>query len=106
MIAYVMRRLRMEYDDALALVRKYRPLVTPNEGFEKQLRLWRELEWSRYDNAEISKVKERYLVWLRERQEMSKKDEEERNKSRAQAVGKLTAFFAARRAEREKIESD
>ncbi|KAH8724940.1 protein-tyrosine phosphatase-like protein, partial [Phaeosphaeriaceae sp. PMI808] len=36
-IAYMMRVLRMSYEDALAAVVEVRPIVAPNEGFARQL---------------------------------------------------------------------
>ena len=37
-IMYVMRKHGVSYDEALALVRQKRPQVSPNSGFQKQLR--------------------------------------------------------------------
>ena len=36
-LAYIMTENNMKYDDALKCVRKYRPEVEPNAGFERQL---------------------------------------------------------------------
>ena len=39
-IAFLMRRLGIGYLDALSFVRRKRPVVKPNMGFEQQLRAW------------------------------------------------------------------
>jgi len=39
-IMYLMRKTRRDYDTVLADVRKVRPMVSPNWGFESQLREW------------------------------------------------------------------
>lgn len=36
-IAFIMNKYRMTYQDALEYVKKERPVVQPNKGFEKQL---------------------------------------------------------------------
>lgn len=39
-LAYLIRYHDLDYDTALAAVRKTRPIACPNRGFEKQLREW------------------------------------------------------------------
>ncbi|KAF2182468.1 hypothetical protein K469DRAFT_478194, partial [Zopfia rhizophila CBS 207.26] len=39
-VAYLMRKLEIDYPTALVLVRKYRDVVNPKEGFEKKLQHW------------------------------------------------------------------
>ena len=36
-IAYIMFKLSISYDEALAMMQKLRPIVLPNNGFAKQL---------------------------------------------------------------------
>ena len=37
-IAYIMREFRMIYEEAFELVKKYRPIIKPNDGFVQQLK--------------------------------------------------------------------
>ncbi|KAJ0389363.1 hypothetical protein P43SY_010300 [Pythium insidiosum] len=41
-MAYLMQNHSMGYDDALALVKRQRPVAQPNAGFEAQLRAFAE----------------------------------------------------------------
>lgn len=42
MISYIMKKEKMSFKDAIALVRKSRPSVLPNLGFERQLKRYEE----------------------------------------------------------------
>lgn len=39
-IAFLMRELRIAYFDAFSYVRRKRPVIRPNAGFQKQLQCW------------------------------------------------------------------
>lgn len=54
MIAFVMEDMDFDYDTALRYVRQRRAKANPNEGFVKQLELWRRLNYSIRDaNGEL-----------------------------------------------------
>lgn len=40
-----MRTLKLSYAAALSLAKESRPLICPNEGFERQLQLWQRCEY-------------------------------------------------------------
>ncbi|KAL4778059.1 protein-tyrosine phosphatase-like protein [Aspergillus varians] len=48
-VAYIMRSLFIPYADALALARVSRRLITPNVGFEWQLRIWEHCGYEVFD---------------------------------------------------------
>ena len=59
-IAYIMWKKKMKYDDVLNFVKQKRPIVDPNEGFVKQLKLFeKELEKNEYDinNIKFDEIK-------------------------------------------------
>ena len=60
-IAYLMWKDKMKYDDALDFVQKKRFIVYPNEGFREQLKLFEnELKKNNYD---INKIKFNEIKW-------------------------------------------
>lgn len=63
-----MRKQRLSYDDALRLVKKSRPIAQPNPGFEEQLRLWEECDYSIYVEGKIGIFKDRYQTWRRDQE--------------------------------------
>ena len=62
-----MRRYELAYAEALDLVKKQRPCVMPNKGFEEQLRIWERCEYDLHhgDGTE----KKDYLEWKRREKE-------------------------------------
>lgn len=79
-IAYIMRKEKLDFEAALAKVKRKRGIVKPNEGFQKQLRLWAEMEYGileadtnaveeqsdAEDGRQLIKMKEVYLKWKEE----------------------------------------
>ena len=61
-IAYLMWKNKMKFDDALQLVQKLRPIVWPNEGFKDQLKLFEKL-LNEY-NYDIDKIKFKEVKWI------------------------------------------
>ena len=41
-VAYLMKYKKMNFDDAITLIRKNRPIAHPNSGFTKQLKIYQE----------------------------------------------------------------
>lgn len=65
-----MRKHHLSYDDAIRLVKKDRPIAQPNFGFEEQLRLWEECEYSIYVEGKVGVMKEQYKKWKRDQEGM------------------------------------
>ena len=73
-----MRTLGLSYDTALSLARESRPLIMPNPGFQRQLRVWEECQCDVYlqepDTTSIpsSPVVEKpaYKVWKQQRDDL------------------------------------
>lgn len=94
-VAQIMRQTKVDYDTALARARTYRDIITPNEGFESQLRLWGEMGCSiRRDNGEL---KHQYVAWKAEKDRTVAAGEEEKNRVRAKSMASMAAEFGARR---------
>ena len=54
-IAYLMRKHGMSYDDALALCKERRPIINPNPGFKKQLQQFeKEIRQPKLDAGAVS----------------------------------------------------
>ncbi|KAL2818410.1 protein-tyrosine phosphatase-like protein [Aspergillus cavernicola] len=51
-IAYMMRTLEVDYKTALSMAQQSRILISPNFGFQYQLRLWRQCGFDVYDPAD------------------------------------------------------
>ncbi|ENN72704.1 hypothetical protein YQE_10642, partial [Dendroctonus ponderosae] len=45
-IAYVMKKYRLSYSEALQMVKAKRKVVHPNDGFVAQLKLYKDMEWT------------------------------------------------------------
>ena len=109
-IACLMRRLDVGYEEALEMARSCRPLITANEGFAKQLQLWHQMRYSIYENEPTNaegepqerKLKSLYLGWKMERDGLLKLGEEEVNKRRAKSMASMAAQFGERRLEMKK----
>ncbi|KAF2816262.1 phosphatases II [Mytilinidion resinicola] len=109
-VAYLMRSLRLPYSEALSLARESRPLITPNIGFEKQLRIWGFCEYevvvpgsgsltSASGNVVTDVEKRPYVVWKKERDELFGKGEVAVNRERAKGLAGMAAEFGRRRRE-------
>jgi len=56
-IMFIMKSMKISYDEALSFVKKHREVVCPNEGFEQQLRAWNsELKEDLHDTKTECKV--------------------------------------------------
>lgn len=42
-IAYLIKKLKISYEEAFIFVRRKRSVIKPNKGFEEQLRLWEKI---------------------------------------------------------------
>ncbi|KAK8113141.1 hypothetical protein PG984_013667 [Apiospora sp. TS-2023a] len=88
-VAYTMQALGLDYDAALALVRRSRPAVSPNPGFADQLRLWHRLKYRVFaeagadldDTANLAATKPEYESWRGGRGILMSRAEEERRKA-------------------------
>lgn len=97
-VAYLMRARSIEYDTALSLARKYRPMIDPNSGFGDQLRLWRQLQYSiftkaGYGNDGCVETKQEYEDWKSNRGVLLTRDEQEKQKALLQDMVGLVATF-------------
>ncbi|KAF2183508.1 phosphatases II [Zopfia rhizophila CBS 207.26] len=100
-IAYLMRTLTLSYDTALSLARESRSLVTPNPGFERQLRIWEECQYEVYtcEPATASTPylppveKPAYKVWKQQRDDLFCQRTEDVNKIRASTMASMAAQF-------------
>lgn len=52
-VAYVMRQDNIDVERAIDRVKRRRPVVRPNEGFVKQLRLWKEMGFDVWEEVDI-----------------------------------------------------
>jgi dual specificity phosphatase 12 len=81
-VALLMRSRSLNYESALALARKSRAVIAPNEGFADQLRLWQKMNYSisEADGVGLRKTKLQYEEWRIDRGILLTKDEEMRHK--------------------------
>lgn len=61
-IAYVMKELNLDFDTAYQLVHRARPVVSPNEGFEKQLRFYRALGCTTRGSSAAHNALDKFLL--------------------------------------------
>jgi dual specificity phosphatase 12 len=92
----VMRTLSVPYADALSLVRESRPIVTPNIGFARQLKVWEECRYEIFIH-DTEKEKTPYRLWKKERDELLGRGEEAVNRARVSAMGSMAAGFGQMR---------
>lgn len=99
-----MRKFSLNYPAALALARESRPLVTPNPGFEYQLRVWHFCGYDIYlsdesttSNSSSLEEKEAYKAWKSNRDAMLGRGEETINKARFASMASVAASFGRRR---------
>ena len=87
------------------MARECRPLVCPNVGFERQLRIWGFCEYDVYvrelESVPVSesvlKEKTAYKVWKAERDNLLDRGEEATNKARFSSMATMAAEFGKRR---------
>ncbi|OCL02547.1 phosphatases II [Glonium stellatum] len=104
-IAYLMRTFSLKYSSALSMAWECRPLVCPNAGFERQLRIWEFCEYDVYVREREStlspgsapKEKTAYKVWKAERDDLLSRGEEATNKARFLSMASMAAEFGKRR---------
>jgi hypothetical protein len=94
----VMRTLNISFATALAAARQSRPLISPNQGFEKQLIIWTQCDYNIYLQStptssanETPKEKEPYKEWKADRDRLFVEGEEAVNKKRASAMASMAA---------------
>jgi len=97
-VAYLMRTLSLNYTSALALARESRPLISPNEGFEYQLRVWQHCDYDVIDAD--GKEKAAYQSLKAKRNALLGRGEEAINRARAASVANLAASFGKKRMEK------
>jgi hypothetical protein len=91
----VMRSLQLSYASALSLAQQYRPLIQPNSGFERQLRIW---EFCKYEIKDgEGREKKPYVVWKAERDELVGKGVIAVNRARFSAMGRMAAELGKKR---------
>lgn len=101
----MMRALKLDYSSALALARESRALITPNSGFEYQLRVWQHCGYDVYVSESAASTtsplqdKYAYKVWKSNRDALLGIGEEAINKSRFATMAKVAASFGKRRIE-------
>jgi hypothetical protein len=103
-IAYLMQERCLDYESALALARGSRSIIMPNSGFVDQLRIWHQMEYSIYQNAEDGpeeeqKAKPAYHEWKENRGVLLSKGQEEKQKIVFKSMADMAARFGARRLE-------
>ncbi|KAI9147980.1 Dual specificity protein phosphatase MPK-4 [Paramyrothecium foliicola] len=79
-IAYLMRKLYIDYGPALGLAKKARFIIAPNSGFVEQLVLWQQYGHTIYDGKEdgVPKIKPEYKEWKANRGILLSKADAER----------------------------
>jgi dual specificity phosphatase 12 len=105
-IAYLMRSLDLDYEKALAMARKYRPIITPNSGFTDQLRLWQEMEFSIHVKSAFNNTcgiirerKPQYMEWESNRGILLSKGQKEKQAVMIKTMADMAAHFGRRRLE-------
>ncbi|RFU26809.1 hypothetical protein B7463_g9532, partial [Scytalidium lignicola] len=116
-VAYLMRSLCVPYSTALSMARESRPLISPNQGFEYQLKVWEHCKYDIYlsqlpspspsvhqrNKIEGPKEKPAYKAWKQERDALLGRGEEAVNRARVSSIATLAAQFGRRRAEASEI---
>ncbi|KAF2658356.1 phosphatases II [Lophiostoma macrostomum CBS 122681] len=103
-VAYLMQEQSLDYDAALAIARISRSIIMPNSGFADQLRLWHQMGYSIYRDAEDSNEEEQepkleYEEWKANRGVLLSKGQEEKQKIMFKSMADMAARFGARRLE-------
>jgi hypothetical protein len=99
-----MRHFSLPCSLALSLARDSRPLISPNAGFERQLRVWEQCKYDIYLAGSIPsgspKEKAAYRAWKSQRDTLLNQGEEAVNKVRFSSMASMAAEFGRRRLER------
>ena len=88
-VALLMRSQSIDYESALALVRKSRASIAPNSGFADQLRLWDKLGYSISEGVGGDgprRTKPEYEDWRRDRGILLTRDEQAKQEAVARAM--------------------
>lgn len=100
----MIRKLSLDYSAALGLARESRPLITPNPGFEYQLRVWHFCECDVYESDDSTtpdqkgpREKAAYRAWKANRDELLGRGEKAINMIRFKTVAGLAANFGKKR---------
>jgi hypothetical protein len=91
-----MRAQSISYAKALSLARESRPIISPNTGFARQLKIWEECAYEIFVPG-TSEEKAPYSVWKGERDELWKGGEEAIMRARVLAMGSMAAGFGRMR---------
>jgi len=106
-----MRSLSLSYSSAVTLARESRPIICPNDGFERQLRVWQFCKYDIYQPSsdapsttteavtETRQEKPSYKAWKAERDVLLKRGEEDVNRAKFSSVASMAALFGKRRRE-------
>jgi hypothetical protein len=104
-IAYLMRRLELDYDAALVLAKRYRSAIGPNPGFRDQLRVWQELKYSIFTGVRNKdgalETKAEYEAWKESRGLLLSRSQVERSKALMKQVTDLAAKYSKGESRRE-----
>jgi len=60
-ISYVMKVKKIDYSDAYLLVKTARPIISPNMGFQMQLKKWHELGYTMNED-EMKKILDNFPI--------------------------------------------
>lgn len=124
-----MRRFSLPVSSALSLARASRPIITPNSGFERQLRIWEHCQCDVYledcdskrpttssdsrtkstvgdtqawpTTQSLRKPKPAYKAWIAERDSLLKRGQEDINRARFSSMASMAAQFGRRRRHQE-----
>jgi hypothetical protein len=99
-----MRTFSLTYSAALARAREARSLISPNPGFEYQLRIWEHCEYDvfLYSNkfgSSVHQEKAAYKAWKKNRDALLGGGEAVVNKAHFAAMVKIAADIGKRRTE-------
>lgn len=103
-IAYLMQSRSIDYEAALALAVGSRAIIGPNTGFVDQLRLWKQMNYSIYeeepqDQGTERKRKSQYDDWKANRGILMSKGEEAKQEVLMKSMADMAARFGRRRLE-------
>lgn len=97
-----MRKLQVSYAEALSLAQESRSLISPNEGFHRQLQVWEQCKFDVYMPTTVDGIKKEkpaYKAWKDQRDGLLRGGEEAVNRARVSAMANMAARFGKRRQE-------
>jgi hypothetical protein len=103
-----MRKFSLDYSASLALARESQPLISPNPGFEYQLRVWYFCEYDVYfeesmaSKSSTPNEKKAYKAWKSNRDSILGRGEEAISKTRFALMASLAANFGKRKTKESK----